>query len=56
LAGFAAGLRRGPIAVLAGLTLHWSSGLVEGHVSRIKMPNMRGRAKVDHSRKRVLLG
>ena len=30
-------LRRGQEAVTAGLTLPWSSGVVEGHVNRIKM-------------------
>jgi transposase len=34
---FAAGLRRDQDAVTAGLTLPWSSGVVEGHVNRIKM-------------------
>lgn len=44
-------------AVAAGLTLPWSSGVVEGHVDRIKMPKrkMFGRAGVDLLRKRVLL-
>jgi len=30
-------LRRDQDAVTAGLTLPWSSGVVEGHVNRIKM-------------------
>ncbi|MFJ7300289.1 hypothetical protein [Streptomyces sp. NPDC099088] len=33
----AAGLDRDRDAVIAGLTLPWSSGAVEGHVNRIKM-------------------
>ena len=37
LHSFAAGLHRDRIAVHIGLTLHYSSGPVEGHVNRIKM-------------------
>ncbi|ALC25701.1 transposase [Streptomyces sp. CFMR 7] len=33
----AAGIDRDRDAVTAGLTLLWSSGVVEGHVNRIKM-------------------
>ncbi|MCX4406458.1 MULTISPECIES: transposase [unclassified Streptomyces] len=33
----AAGIDRDRDAVVAGLTLPWSSGVVEGHVNRIKM-------------------
>jgi transposase len=57
LRGFATGLRRDWNAVKAGLTLHWNSGMVEGHVNRIKMikRQMFGRAKPDLLRKRVLL-
>ncbi len=33
----AAGIDRYRDAVIAGLTLPWSSGVVEGHVNRIKM-------------------
>nr|WP_241836694.1 transposase [Streptomyces sp. CB01249] len=33
----AAGIDRDRDAVITGLTLPWSSGVVEGHVSRIKM-------------------
>ncbi|WP_406429009.1 transposase [Streptomyces sp. NBC_00147] len=33
----AAGIDRDRDAVIAGLTLPWSSGVVEGHVNRIKM-------------------
>ncbi|RAK28444.1 transposase [Actinoplanes lutulentus] len=44
-------------AVTAGLTLHWSSGPVEGNVNRIKMLKRQtyGRANFDLLRKRVLL-
>ncbi|AKG46832.1 transposase [Streptomyces xiamenensis] len=44
-------------AVIAGLTLRWSSGVVEGHVNRIKMleRQMFGRAGFALLRKRVLL-
>ncbi|MFC9535602.1 transposase [Streptomyces sp. NPDC056975] len=33
----AAGIDRDRAAVIAGLTLPWNSGVVEGHVNRIKM-------------------
>ncbi|MFE4666019.1 transposase [Streptomyces sp. NPDC056716] len=54
---FAAGLERDLNAVIAGLTLPWSSGVVEGHVNRIKMlkRQMFGRAGFTLLRKRVLL-
>ncbi|GAA1251049.1 transposase [Streptomyces aureus] len=57
LRGFATGLRKDFTAVLADLSLPWSSGPVEGHVNRIKMlkRQMFGRAKADLLRKRVLL-
>ncbi|MGW2207614.1 transposase [Streptomyces sp. NPDC001774] len=57
LRGFATGLRRDWAAVQAGLTLHWNSGMVEGHVNRIKMikRQMFGRAKPDLLRKRIPL-
>ncbi|WP_370155871.1 ISL3 family transposase [Streptacidiphilus sp. EB129] len=57
LRGFATGLRKDWDAVMAGLTLRWNSGPVEGHVNRIKMlkRQMFGRAKLDLLRKRVLL-
>jgi transposase len=56
LRGFAKGLRKDWAAVTAGLTLPYSSGVVEGHVNRIKMikRQMYGRAKPDLLRKRVL--
>lgn len=54
--GFATGLRKDLDAVTAGLTLHWSSGAVEGQVNRIKMikRQMFGRAKFDLLRTRIL--
>jgi transposase len=57
LRGLAKGLRKDWAAVTAGLTLPYSSGVVEGHVNRIKMlkRQMYGRAKPDLLRKRVLL-
>ncbi|MFD9115162.1 transposase [Streptomyces bottropensis] len=53
----AAGIDRDRAAVIAGLTLPWSSGVVEGHVNRIKMlkRQMFGRAGFTLLRKRVLL-
>lgn len=53
----AAGIDRDRDAVIAGLTLPWSSGVVEGHVNRIKMLKwqMFGRAGFALLRKRVLL-
>ncbi|MFJ7910668.1 transposase [Kitasatospora sp. NPDC096204] len=53
----AVGLERDLDAVMAGRTLPWSSGAVEGHVNRIKMlkRQMYGRAGFDPLRKRVLL-
>ncbi|WP_455681445.1 transposase [Streptomyces echinatus] len=53
----AAGIDRDIDAVIAGLTLPWSSGAVEGHVNRIKMlkRQMFGRAGFQLLRKRVLL-
>jgi transposase len=57
LHSFAAGLQQDRTAVLNGLTLHYSSGPVEGTVNRIKMikPQMYGRAKFDLLRKRILI-
>ncbi|GAA5064832.1 transposase [Streptomyces similanensis] len=53
----AAGIDRDRNAVIAGLTLPWNSGVVEGHVNRIKMlkRQMFGRAGFALLRKRVLL-
>ncbi|MFE2640331.1 transposase [Streptomyces scopuliridis] len=52
----AAGIDRDRDAVIAGLTLPWNSGVVEGHVNRIKMlkRQMFGRAGFSLLRKRVL--
>ncbi|WP_151476050.1 ISL3 family transposase [Streptomyces albicerus] len=54
---FAQHLERDLDAVIAGLTLPWNSGVVEGHVNRIKMlkRQMFGRAGFELLRKRVLL-
>jgi hypothetical protein len=56
LRSFVAGLRTDLDAVTNGLTLHYSSGPVEGTVNRIKMikRQMFGRAKFDLLRKRIL--
>ncbi|MFE3380245.1 hypothetical protein [Streptomyces anulatus] len=57
LHSLAAGIDRDRDAVIAGLTLPWSSGVVEEHVNRTKMlkRQMFGRAGFDLLRKRVLL-
>jgi hypothetical protein len=57
LRSFAAVLPRDWDAVTAGLTLPYSSGIVEGHVNRIKMIKRKtyGRAKPDLLRNRMLL-
>ncbi|MEN2423985.1 transposase, partial [Streptomyces rimosus] len=57
LRDFAQHLERDLDAVTAGLTLPWNSGVVEGHVNRIKMfkRQMFGRAGFELLRKRVLL-
>lgn len=54
---FAAGLDKDWSAVVAGVTLPWSSGMVEGSVNKIKMVKrqMYGRAGLPLLRKRVLL-
>ncbi len=56
LHALAIGITRDLDAVIAGLTLAWNSGAVEGHVNRIKMlkRQMFGRAGVKLLRKRVL--
>ncbi|WP_254047319.1 transposase [Streptomyces aureus] len=53
----AAGIERDRNAVIAGLTLPWNSGVVEGHVNRIKMlkRQMFGRTGFALLKKRVLL-
>ncbi len=57
LHSFANGLKRDHDAVLNGLTMPWSSGVVEGNVNRLKMikRQMYGRATFPLLRKRVLL-
>ena len=57
LRSFTAGLRRDHDAVVNGLSMAYSSGVVEGHVNRIKMikRQMYGRANLDLLRKRILL-
>ncbi|GAB7109704.1 hypothetical protein JCM4814A_80190 [Streptomyces phaeofaciens JCM 4814] len=51
------GLRRDFDAVTAGLSTTWSSGQVEGHVTRVKLLKRMayGRANLDLLRQRVLL-
>jgi transposase len=53
---FGAGLRRDWEAVVAGLTLPWSSGPVEGQVNRLKMikRQMFGRASLAVLRARIV--
>lgn len=55
--GFAAGLVKDYDAVRNGLTLSWSSGAVEGNVTRLKAikRSMYGRANFDLLKRRVLL-
>ncbi|MEV4450609.1 ISL3 family transposase [Streptomyces mirabilis] len=54
--GFAGFLRQDLDAVTAGLTLSWSSGVVEGHVNRVKTLKraMYGRASFELLRTRIL--
>jgi len=56
LRGFAAGLRQDEQAVRAALTLPWSSGQVEGQVTRLKLVKRQGygRAKLDLLRARLV--
>ena len=56
LHGFAAGLRLDEAAVQAALTLPWSSGQVEGQVTRLKLVKRQGygRAKLDLLRARLV--
>ena len=53
---FAKGIQQDKEAVLAGLTLPWSQGPLEGHVNRLKLikRSMYGRAKLPLLRARVL--
>ncbi|MFJ9576170.1 transposase [Streptomyces sp. NPDC101191] len=56
MSGFAGFLRKDLDAVIAGLTLEWSSGVVEGHVNRVKTLKraMYGRASFELLRTRIL--
>jgi transposase len=56
LKSFGAGLRRDWEAVVAGLSLEWSSGPVEGQVNRLKMikRQMFGRAGLSVLRARIV--
>jgi transposase len=56
LTRFAGKLRTDGDAVRAGLTLRWSNGQTEGHVTKLKLVKRQGygRAKVDLLRKRLL--
>jgi len=56
LESFARGIHQDKAAVLAGLTLPWSQGPLEGHVNRLKLikRSMYGRAKLHLLRQRVL--
>ena len=53
---FVTGVHKDKDAVLAGLTLPWSTGPVEGHVNRLKLikRSMYGRAEFDLLKLRVL--
>jgi len=53
---FVAGVQKDKDAVLAGLTLPWSNGPLEGHVNRLKLikRSMYGRAEFDLLKRRVL--
>jgi transposase len=57
LVSFAAGLSKDLAAVTVRVTLPWSSGVVEGHNTRIKLIKrmMYGRGRFDLLKKRVLL-
>lgn len=53
---FVTGVQQDQDAVLAGLTLPWSNGPLEGHVNRLKLSkrSMYGRAEIDLLKLRVL--
>jgi transposase len=57
VAGFAHGLTTDLEAVIAGLTVHWSSGGTEGAVNRVKKikRQLYGRAGFELLRKLILL-
>jgi transposase len=54
---FAKGVREDYAAVKAGVTLPWSQGPIEGHITRLKLlkRQMFGRAKLDLLARRFLL-
>ncbi len=56
LASFARGLRDDQRAVRAALSLPWSNGQTEGHITKLKLVKrqMYGRAKLDLLRARLL--
>ncbi len=56
LHGFASGIKRDYAAVKAALSLPWSQGQVEGHITRLKLlkRQMYGRARFELLRSRVL--
>jgi transposase len=56
LARFAEGLQDDRVAIQAGLTLPWSNGVIEGHVTRLKLLKRQayGRASVALLRQRML--
>jgi Transposase len=53
---FVTGVQKDKDAILAGLTLPWSNGPLEGHVNRLKLikRSMYGRAELDLLKHRVL--
>ncbi|MFE8018536.1 transposase [Streptomyces antibioticus] len=53
--GFAAFLQNGWDAVVNGLTLHWSSGAVEGQVTRIKLIKRRSYDRASFALLRTLV-
>ncbi|MGW8777529.1 ISL3 family transposase [Streptomyces sp. NPDC055796] len=53
--GFAAFLQNDWAAVVNGLTLHWSSGAVEGRVTRIKLIKRRSYGRASFSLLRTLV-
>jgi transposase len=57
LRAFAAGLRKDQAAIQAALDYGWSSGRVEGHITRIKLVKrqMYGRGSIDLLKRRVML-
>lgn len=56
MASFARGLRDDQAAVRAALSLPWSNGQTEGHITKLKLVKrqMYGRAKLDLIRARLL--